>query len=434
MVPLVYRSSLRKAVVKRRVPTLWLGVGAAGLVVVVLGWALLRPSAAPSTIGDGLAEDGAAAVETPSQAAPSKSADATKGQPGAGGRTGAAVSETTGTKGTGSATEPKRVPEGIPPMATQAGATPPSATSPPAPATQPALRPVAAPPAQPPAATQPVIPTPTVSSPPALPEPDPTAARARDETRSGNAQIEVARRQYDAGEMLAARSTLNALLAAGRLAPAEDREARALLTRIADETVFGRRAAPDDPLIDAYTVQPGDVLINIGKRNGVPAEAIMAMNGITDARRIRAGQKLKLPRQPFHARIVKSQFRLDVYLGDQYLRSYRVGLGAEGGTPEGVWRVKDRLANPTYYPSESSPHKRIIPPDDPNNPLGEYWIGLEGVDGGAVGQVGYGIHGTIEPESIGKAVSLGCVRMLNEDVAFLFKLMQPGKSTVTIVP
>ncbi len=32
------------------------------------------------------------------------------------------------------------------------------------------------------------------------------------------------------------------------------------------------------------------------------------------------------------------------------------------------------------------------------------------------------------------AVSLGCVRMLNEDVEFLYKLMSPGESTVTVLP
>ena len=56
------------------------------------------------------------------------------------------------------------------------------------------------------------------------------------------------------------------------------------------------------------------------------------------------------------------------------------------------------------------------------------------MEGEAVGHSGYGIHGTIEPESIGKAVSLGCIRMHNEDVAFVYKLMMPGKSTVTILP
>ena len=160
----------------------------------------------------------------------------------------------------------------------------------------------------------------------------------------------------------------------------------------------------------------------------------MLINGIADPTKIRQDQKLKAVRGPFNLRIYKSKFRMDVYLQDIYIRSYRVGLGTAGGTPEGVWRVKNRLENPTYYPPASAEDKRIIPPDDPNNPLGKRWIGLEGVEGEAVGHEGYGIHGTIEPESIGKAVSMGCIRMHNEDVAFLYKLMQPGNSTVTILP
>ena len=85
-------------------------------------------------------------------------------------------------------------------------------------------------------------------------------------------------------------------------------------------------------------------------------------------------------------------------------------------------------------PPTSAPIKRVIPPDDPKNPLGEHWIGLKGIDGDAVGREGYGIHGTIEPEAIGKAVSLGCVRMQNRDVEFLYKLLLPGHSTVTTLP
>ena len=133
-------------------------------------------------------------------------------------------------------------------------------------------------------------------------------------------------------------------------------------------------------------------------------------------------------------KIYKSKFRMDVYLQDLYIRSFRVALGSENGTPEGVWRVKNRLENPTYYPPASATDKRIIAPDDPNNPLGKRWIGLEGIEGACVGHEGFGIHGTIEPDSIGKAVSLGCVRMHNEDVALLYKLLQPGKSQVTILP
>jgi LysM repeat protein len=262
---------------------------------------------------------------------------------------------------------------------------------------------------------------------------DPAAARAHVPTRTGNTAIEAARRLLDQGRTIEARHQLNALLGRG-LSVAEQEEVRALLTRVCEATLFSATVTPGDPLVETYVVQAGDVLIRIGRQFDVPAEALMMINGIRDARTIREGQPLKIPRGPFHVKIDKSDFRLDVYLGDLYVRSYRVGLGAGGGTPAGAWRVKERLTNPTYYPPASAGEKRIVAADDPENPLGEHWIGLEGIDDQTRGHEGYGIHGTIEPESIGQAVSMGCVRMHNEEVAQLYQLLLPGRSLVTIQP
>ena len=78
-----------------------------------------------------------------------------------------------------------------------------------------------------------------------------------------------------------------------------------------------------------------------------------------------------------------------------------------------------------------------LPPmeaDDPQNPLGEFWIGLEGMDGHALGQQSYGIHGTIDPDSIGKQRSMGCVRMANEDIEVVWELLGQQVSVVRIVP
>ncbi len=250
---------------------------------------------------------------------------------------------------------------------------------------------------------------------------------------SDNPRINASLQRYKAGQVLAARQELNRMLIISRH-PAEQSELRRHLRKIADETVFSRQQVSDDPLFESYTIQPGEYLINIGKRFDVPHEALMLINDIKDPTRIQAGQRIKVPRGPFHVKIRRAKFRLDVYLQDLYLRSFPVGLGVGQGTPLGEWRVKERLPNPTYYPPASAENKQIIPPNDPTNPLGEHWIGLEGVAGDAVGRVGYGIHGTIEPETIGQAVSLGCVRMHNHDVAFLYKLMMPNASKVTTLP
>ena len=74
----------------------------------------------------------------------------------------------------------------------------------------------------------------------------------------------------------------------------------------------------------------------------------------------------------------------------------------------------------------------MLAANDPKNPLGGYWMGLVGLEGDAVGKNSYGIHGTIEPDSIGKQASMGCIRLGHDDIALLFDLLVDGKSNVMI--
>ena len=62
-------------------------------------------------------------------------------------------------------------------------------------------------------------------------------------------------------------------------------------------------------------------------------------------------------------------------------------------------------------------HKLILPPG-PNNPVGVAWLGLDRPD--------YGIHGTPNPEQIGRTESHGCFRLANWDAEYLMKLAWVG--------
>ena len=135
--------------------------------------------------------------------------------------------------------------------------------------------------------------------------------------------------------------------------------------------------------------------------------------------------------------VYKSRFMMDIYLGPalekggMYVTSFPVGLGKDDSTPTGAWMVEvgKKIKYPTYF---SPRGEGVIDADDPKNPLGEYWIGLTGIDGHAVGKASYGIHGTIDETSIGKMESMGCIRMHNADVEWVFDLMVEGKSIVLI--
>jgi lipoprotein-anchoring transpeptidase ErfK/SrfK len=297
-----------------------------------------------------------------------------------------------------------------------------------APAPTPRIQPPTPPPGESPPPSTPPAPDaqPAIGAPstPSAPTPAPVAGPRRAE-----ALIEAGRQALARDDLPAARSHFNEAFAMG-LDEAAAALVRAELTRIGNETIFSGRILAGDPLVDRYVIKAGDSLAKIAAQNAVTADALALINGIADKHRIREGQTIKVVKGPFRAVVHKKSYVLDVYLGDTFVKSFQVGLGVDGSTPTGEWRIKNKLENPTYYPPRGG---TIVAADDPQNPLGERWVGLEGVSGEATSQERYGIHGTSEPESIGKSVSLGCIRMHNADVEWLYTYLVEERSTVTVM-
>ncbi len=261
------------------------------------------------------------------------------------------------------------------------------------------------------------------STQPASPPPAKTADPAR---AASDLQMGLAAKEHN--ELLAAREQINRALHGG-LSGEQAATARQALAELAERTIFSPAIVPNDPLVENYSVAPGDALVRLAKRFKLSEDLVAELNHIDNKHFIRQGMRMKLLKGPFHAVISKSEHEMHLYLQDVYLRSFRVALGANGKTPTGRWKVANHQANPGWTDPRTG--KRWHP-DDPANPIGEYWIGLEGIDGQAAGAFGYGIHGTIELDSIGQDVSLGCIRLAPDDIARVYKLLVPGESTVTI--
>ena len=86
-------------------------------------------------------------------------------------------------------------------------------------------------------------------------------------------------------------------------------------------------------------------------------------------------------------------------------------------------------------PSWRNPRtEKFYESDDPDIPIGEYWMALEGTDENTKGKTGYGIHATNDPASIGRQESMGCVRMRDKDIDEVFYTLYEVASTVEIVP
>lgn len=283
-------------------------------------------------------------------------------------------------------------------------------------------------------ATRPIEPKPEIKPEP-KPEVKPEPKREVPPSTASLVPLADAKSRMDAGEWVAARAILSEALIANRLTGDDISAARELLNKINQELVLGRKVGKDDPFAFAYTVQPGENLQKIAKNNLVTWELLCRVNGISDPRRLRALQTLKIMKGPFHAVVSKSKFTLDVYLGSPgqsgaaFVASYPVGLGKDDSTPLGTWKVINKLKNPTYY---SPRGEGVFAADDPNNPLGEFWIGLQGIDARTSDKMSYGVHGTIDNNSIGKAESMGCIRLKNEDVAVLYEMLVEEKSTVVV--
>ncbi|GAB4366488.1 MAG: hypothetical protein Kow00121_03920 [Elainellaceae cyanobacterium] len=117
--------------------------------------------------------------------------------------------------------------------------------------------------------------------------------------------------------------------------------------------------------------------------------------------------------------------RVYVYQGDQVQASYPIAVGKAGWeTPTGSFRVFEMLQNPAW--THPITRERMQPGSD--NPLGSRWIGFWTDKYNKIG-----FHGTPDRDSVGQAVSHGCIRMYDEDVRALYEQVKLG-TIVTVEP
>lgn len=245
------------------------------------------------------------------------------------------------------------------------------------------------------------------------------------------ADLTAATDAFTAGDVVTARRLLSRVIPAPDVPGDLVERVHGELVRIANATIFSRAIYPGDPLVSSYAVQKGDTLDGIARRHHVTAQLLATINQLADRNRLTVGRSVKVVNGPFNVRVRKSTYTLEVLLGDLPVRVMRCGLGVNGSTPTGRWVVRDKLANPGWTDPRNGQHYH---PDDPENPIGEYWLALHGVEGEAIGRRGFGIHGTVDPDSIGRDMSLGCVRLAPADIEALFQWVVVNDTTVEIIP
>ena len=152
--------------------------------------------------------------------------------------------------------------------------------------------------------------------------------------------------------------------------------------------------------------------LNIFRQSAIPRRTVIWTHGQT----------------PGTIVISTSQRRLYYVLGHGQALEYGVGVGRQGFSWSGTKTVSMKREWPDWTPPSQMLQRR---PDLPrhmaggiDNPLGARALYL--------GSSLYRIHGSNEPDTIGAAVSSGCIRMTNNDVVDLYNRVKVGTKVVVL--
>ena len=169
----------------------------------------------------------------------------------------------------------------------------------------------------------------------------------------------------------------------------------------------------------SYEIQKGDTLAKIAKKFSNTQDMIMKANGLRNPSIVPLGKKIKVHNEKFNIIVDKSQNILTLKSADKVIKTYHVSTGLNNSTPVGNFKIINKIVDPPWYTAGT-----VIQPDSPKNILGTRWLGLSAQ--------GYGIHGTTEPQSIGKQVTSGCIRMKNIEVEELYQIVPEGTEVVIV--
>ena len=158
--------------------------------------------------------------------------------------------------------------------------------------------------------------------------------------------------------------------------------------------------------------------LNQGKKLDQAGTAITVANirSSDDQKKVKAS-KLEVDKQRGDLRVLDKEGQLIAF--------YPASVGSEEKpAPSGTLKVTNIVKNPNYtynpkyeFKGVEAKKKFTIEPG-PNNPVGLVWIALPGE--------GYGIHGTPDPDKVGKTGSHGCVRLTNWDALELAGMVEKG--------
>ena len=192
----------------------------------------------------------------------------------------------------------------------------------------------------------------------------------------------------------------------------------------------------------SYSVAKGDTLSTVGAYFGTDLKRLARENNLDPSTPLKAGRKLRISTTKIIPETMQNGILIDVpgrmlyfFEGGAPIMAFPVGLGMPKGegekgweTPSGKFTIKGKLKSPDWKVPKSIQEemkreglavKESYPPG-PKNPVGGYVL--------LTTLPGILIHETIDPLSINKYLSHGCVRVMRDDMEQLFDSSGAGVS------
>jgi hypothetical protein len=258
---------------------------------------------------------------------------------------------------------------------------------------------------------------------PAPPAANPSAAILQSKFA---ALMDAVRKCLDEGKLAEAHLALSNLYGNPDLPADLAQQINDLLSKLAGTVLY----SPKHYLEPAYVTQPGDTLERVSQKYSLPWQLLAKINGLVapDASNIDVttkdmplpvGMQLKVLRGPFEAIVHLDRHELTLMVQNRYAGRFKVGVGRDQPKLDGNYTVREKTLNPTYY----GPDGVTLNPSDPKNPLGGAWIGLSDR---------IGIHGTSDPQGLGRDDNRGTICVGNRDLQYLYEILSVG-SRVTVL-
>jgi lipoprotein-anchoring transpeptidase ErfK/SrfK len=217
-----------------------------------------------------------------------------------------------------------------------------------------------------------------------------------------------------------------------------------------DEQFVGETASKPSEQAKLKAMKYGSLLEFVAERYHAAEDFLRKINPGLDLEKLKPGDTVNVPNVvPFEIEKLSEKFIpanpafaarqilidtrenfLEVREGDKLVAEFPITPGSKTlPAPKGVWKILGIATLPWFRHDEGVLNHGVrtndfynIPPG-PDNPVGVLWMGLN--------KPGIGIHGTNNPETIGRAGSHGCIRTANWDAARLKDMVSPG-TVVTI--